>query len=78
MRSKLSVVADSGAVEVWVVKPDVLDLMPPHVQEIVLNRLKKKRKQINHKMKESDKDLDEVMNKFKKTEEKAKIKNVKS
>ena len=78
MRSQLSVVADSGAVEVWVVKPDVLDLMPPHVQEIVLERLKKKRKQINHKVKESDRDIDEAMNKFRKAEEKSKIKNVKS
>ena len=31
LRSQLSVVADSGQVEVWVVKPDVLDLMPPHI-----------------------------------------------
>ena len=78
MKSQLSVVADSGSVEVWVVKPDVLDLMPPHVQEIVLERLKKKRKQINHKVKESDRDIDEAMNKFRKAEEKAKFRNVKS
>ena len=64
LRSQLSVVADSGQVEVWVVKPDVLDLMPPHIQEIVLNRLKQKRKSITHRVKEQDRNINEAINKF--------------
>ena len=60
----MSVVANSGEVEVWLIRPDVLELIPPHVQEIVLNRLKKKKKTIHHNIKEQDKDIDEAMAKI--------------
>ena len=57
-------VANSGEVEVWLIRPDLLELMPPHVQEIVLNRLKKKKHAINHNIHEQDKDIDEAMSKI--------------
>lgn len=38
--------------------------MPPHVQEIVLNRLRRKKKALHHSVREHDKDIDEAMKKI--------------
>ena len=38
--------------------------MPPHVQEIVLNRLRRKKKALHHSVREHDKDIDEAMEKI--------------
>ena len=40
MKSMLSVIADSARVEVWFVNQDLLELLPIHVQDSIIGRLR--------------------------------------
>lgn len=41
IKSILSVVADSAKVEVWIVSQELLELLPLHVQNQIVNQLRK-------------------------------------
>ena len=40
MKSQLSVVADSAKVEIWYINQEHLELLPPHVRNMILGRLR--------------------------------------
>ena len=40
IKSNLSIIANSATVEVWIIDEDLLGLLPPETQKIVLNRIK--------------------------------------
>ena len=42
LKSMLSIVADSAEVEVWLITPALMEIMPTAVQQVVLERLQEK------------------------------------
>ena len=42
LRSLLSVIADSAKVEVWIISQDLIELLPLHVQNVIVTRLSTK------------------------------------
>lgn len=39
LRSLLSVIADSAKVEVWIISQDLIELLPLHIQHMIVSRL---------------------------------------